>query len=343
MFGRKLTAPSDPLQRLSVERVFRGITQPKPEFKDLIERLRTVSSVDLAMYRQLKKSLPYLVCGSFHPAIRRKEHFAAIESFFLDLDHLGEAQLTTVEVRAKLSQLPEPMLGFTSPGGDGYKVLFRLAEPCRDAAQFYTFYRIFARRFAHENGLETVVDYLTCDVTRACFISYDPQAFFNSAAVPIDLNAFLTDEPKIFEENLTEASLASEKETPLKKRKPPKNVAGPDDNALEQIRAKLNPKRRKKSVDKMVVQPEEISAAISYFEANLSEYDLRLEATEAINYGRKLRIVATKNIWCELNLFYGKRGFSIVKTTKTGSNAELAEIAASVLSELLYDRFESLK
>jgi hypothetical protein len=53
--------------------------------------------------------------------------------------------------------------------------------------------------------------------------------------------------------------------------------------------------------------------------------------------------VAKKDTWCELNLFYGKRGFSIVKTTKSGSHAELADLAANVLRELLYDRFEQLR
>ena len=42
--------------------------------------------------------------------------------------------------------------------------------------------------------------------------------------------------------------------------------------------------------------------------------------------------------WCELNLFYGKRGYSIVQTTKSGRNAELAELTAQVLEQLLQER-----
>jgi hypothetical protein len=346
MFGRQLTAPSDPLERISIERVFQGITSPKPAFRDLIERLRTISSVDLAMYRQLKKKLPYLVCGIFHPAIRRKEHFATIDSFVLDLDHLGEAQLTTAEVRAKLAALSEPMLGFTSPGGDGFKVFFRLAEPCRDAARFHAFYQNFARQFAQKHGLETVVDYQTCDVTRACFMSYDPEAFFKPDATPVAIGPYLSNlfsaNPNNTADDGGKTAHGSTKKT-TRKTNQKKAVSGPDENALEQIRLKLNPKRRKKRPEKTVVQPEEISEAIKYFEANLAEYNLKLDTAEAISYGRKLRILAPENIWCELNLFYGKRGFSIVKTTKSGSHPDLAEIAANVLSELLYDRFDTLK
>jgi len=340
MLGRKLTAPSDPLERVGIERVFQGLTRPKPAFQDLITRLRTVASVDLAMYRQLKKTLPYVVCGSFHPAIRRKEHFATIHYFMLDLDHLAEAELTVDEVREKLAALPRPVMGFVSPGGDGYKILFRLANPCSDAARFHAFYQAFARDFAREHQLENVVDYQTCDVTRACFMSYDPDAFFRPEATPVNLDAYvpdlLTPLPK------TEAAAAGGQP---KKAKPqrPKTAAGPDASALEAIRQKLNPNRRKRKPEKTIIQPEEISAAVEYFKENLAEYNLQLATSEAINYGRRLRVVAQKDIWCELNLFYGKRGFSIVKTTKSGSHAELADLAANVLSELLYDRFEQLE
>lgn len=339
MLGRKLTAPSDPLERVGIERVFQGLTQPKPAFRDLITRLRTVASVDVSMYRQLKKTLPYIVCGLFHPAIRRKQHFATIHYFILDLDHLAEAELTVAEVRAKLSALPLALLGFTSPGGDGYKVLFRLAAPCSDAARFHAFYQAFARSFAHEHGLEQVVDYQTYDVTRACFMSYDPEAFYHPDAVAVNLNAYLPDllapPPK------TGDAVAERPKNTATKRT--QKMTGPDDNTLENIRQKLNPNRRKHRPEKTIIQPEEISAAVEYFKENLAEYDLQLVATEAINYGRKLRVVAKEDIWCELNLFYGKRGFSIVKTTKSGSHAELADLAVGVLRELLHDRFDKLK
>lgn len=338
MLGRKLTAPSDPLERVGIERVFQGLTRPKPAFRDLITRLRTVASVDISMYRQLKKTLPYIVCGLFHPNIRRKQHFATIHYFILDLDHLTEGELTVEEVRGRLSGLPQPLLGFISPGGDGYKVLFRLAAPCSDAARFHTFYKAFARRFAHVNGLEQVVDYQTCDVTRACFMSYDPDAFYHPEATPVDLDAYL---PGL----LTTLPKTSETEPPPPQKPVGRRAApatGPDGDTLEKIRQKLNPKRRKPRQEKTIIQPEEISAAVEYFKEHLSEYDLQLAANEAINYGRRLRVVAQKDVWCELNLFYGKRGFSIVKTTKSGSHAELADLTANVLRELLYDRFDKL-
>lgn len=41
------------------------------------------------------------------------------------------------------------------------------------------------------------------------------------------------------------------------------------------------------------------------------------------------------SVIAEINVFYGKRGFSVVKTPKRGSNDGLADISNRVLCELL--------
>lgn len=337
MYGKHITAAADPLHRVELERVMRGIRQPKPTLRDRIEQLRTVASVDVARYRELKKGLPYVVCGIFHPAIRRREHFATIEGFLLDLDHLSEHAFDPARLSEKMSRLPQPMAGFLSPGGDGLKLLFRLSEPCRDESRYRSFYKLFATRFAREHSLEQVVDYQTCDVTRACFLSYDPNAFYRPDAEAVVMDHYLAEELSLpVREELREA------ERVIRQSETTAAPTGPDADTLEQIRRKLNPGRRpKKRPD--VIQPERIREALAYFEEHLQTYALSLEQSEPINYGRKLRLAAAGGIWCELNLFYGKRGFTVVKTTKSGSNAELATLAASVLSELLYDRFEDLQ
>ena len=52
-------------------------------------------------YSQLKRKLPYFVCGQFNPPFRRKENFAYTENFMLDFDHLSSKQLSLKEVREK--------------------------------------------------------------------------------------------------------------------------------------------------------------------------------------------------------------------------------------------------
>ena len=67
----------------------------------------------------------------------------------------------------------------------------------------------------------------------------------------------------------------------------------------------------------------------------LDGFDLALVEENPINYGRQLRIGAG-HLWAELNLFYGKRGFRVVKTTKSGSHADLADLAVQVVEEVLF-------
>jgi hypothetical protein len=63
---------------------------------------------------------------------------------------------------------------------------------------------------------------------------------------------------------------------------------------------------------------------------------MELLQTTPIHYGHQLKI-GTGSMWSEINLFYGqKKGYSIVKTTKTGSSSELADLAAQALYELIH-------
>ena len=77
-------------------------------------------------------------------------------------------------------------MAFCSPGADGLKLLFRLEEKCEDEALFSAFYKQFALTFSQKYQLEGVIDTQTSDVTRACFMSYDPEAWYRPEALPVD-------------------------------------------------------------------------------------------------------------------------------------------------------------
>ena len=330
-FGRNITAPGDRLEKISLERLFAGISRPKAEFRDQIERLRFVKSIDQRRYRELKKQLPYFVCGQFHPPVRRKENFAGIACFVLDLDHLEKEDRNLETVRAKLQALPEVCLLFQSPGGDGLKVLFRLKERCTDAALFSAFYKLFAARFATAHHLLDALDTRTHDVTRACFLSYDPKAHFRPDALPIDLLTYLPD----LDFDKAQKSLKEAEKTlqEAQKRNPAAKDAGPDADTLERIKDRLNPGRRKPKPKNVIIAPE-VESALELLSRRLPEFEMALVDSRPINYGRQVHVRAGQ-IWAEINIFYGKKGYSIVKTTKTGSNPELAELAAAAIAQIL--------
>lgn len=330
MFGRSITTPADPLHPLTVEQYYRVLVNPKREFADSMAQLRAVKSIDEKRYSELKKKLPYLVCGRFHPPVRRKENFAATECFILDLDHLSATGRSLADIRHLVQQDERLLLSFVSPGGDGLKLLFRLDKPCTDPALFSAFYKLFARSFAEQYDLMQVMDFKTSDVSRACFMSVDADAWYRADARPVSLEAYVN--PADFHE--TEKAL-KEVEQQLKALPIRKEPAGadPPDDVLARIKKRLNPNARQPR-QKQYHVPDEVDDALGTLREKLSKYEMEIVETAPINYGRKVRVKAG-NYWAEINIFYGRRGFSVVKTTKSGSNAELADLAAGVIANLL--------
>lgn len=331
-WGLNLTQAGDPLHPIGVEEMYNRIRHPKPAFQDAIQQLRAVRAIDEKMYRELKKRLPYFVCGTFHPAVRRRENFAATEHLLLDLDHLAEAGHEPAALAARLAALPEVELCFASPGGDGLKVLFRLDEPCRDAGQFSAFYKLFALSFAQRHQLEGVVDLATHDVSRACFVSYDPDAYYRAAPEPLSWAPLLSTvdaDTTLREARRAEQTIAAARptsEAPADRE--------PAAEILAEIRRRMNPGART-TKPKQYEQPPQLAELTPLLAAHLEQYELRLESANPINYGRQLRVIAGP-YFAEINVFFGQRGFSVVKTTKTGSNPELAELAARAIGEYLF-------
>ena len=331
-FGKNITQSGDPLSKIAVERLFKGISRPKPAFRDLVEQLRMVKTIDEKQYRELKKKLPYFVCGHFHPAVRRGENFTTIEYFMLDLDHLQTAAINSEALRATLRTLPEVVMYFLSPSADGLKIMFKLTERCSDRALFSTFYKIFATRFAQRYGLERVTDYRTSDVTRACFLSYDPAAYFNPAAVAVDLQQYL---PSADYEQVRSEIKAAQVVIQQQPNRQATTTSEPEADILLKIKRKLNPNYRPPQPKKNYYVPPQITEALPQIETELAATGVKLVSADPINYGKKLRFVADK-LWAEINIFHGRNGFKVVATTKSGSNQELAKLTAQLIEEILY-------
>ena len=334
-FGKAITAPADPLQPLTVETLCHALRNPKPHIRQLVDQLRIIQTLDKSSYRLQKKLLPYLVCAAFKPAIRRRENFLKIIHFIVDLDGIA-AHFDKATLWEKLAADPQLVLLFTSPGGDGLKLLYGLEQKCTDYGLFSAFYKLFVEDLAARFHLQAVIDTSTSDVTRACFISYDENAYYNKGALPVDMDVYINTQ-----EGDTLWAAAAEAAKELKKGKEAENgppaeskISGPAAEVMAAIRQKLNPNYRK-PLQKQYYVPSEVEEYIQTIGRLLPQYNLQLLESSPINYGRKLKI-GTTGAWAEINLFYGKRGFTFVKTTKTGSNPELAELCVQVLEQHLY-------
>jgi hypothetical protein len=333
MAGKLVTRANDPLHPVDVVRVHRGIIDPAGLVADKVRQLRALRSVDPEAYRRAKTTLPYLVNALFSPAVRNRANFAYAEHFILDMDKIGLIGRHPEEMKSVLAKDERILLMFTSPGNDGLKLLFKLNERITDAGYYSTFYRIFAADFSRQHSLGGRIDTVTHDVSRCCFMSFDPAAHFRPDAIPVDPSVFTNDSgmPAWTAAERAEAELAEAGKTEQAEA----GMRSPDamplqGDIMQRIREKLLPSLQRKRPEKEFFQPAELLDALPGLSDALSAMDIRLEGERPIQYGRQLKLVAGK-YWAEVNLFYGKGGFRAIPTTKTGSHPELAELGRAAV------------
>lgn len=332
LFGKNITSTDDPLVKVPVEKIYHALRNPKSETTAHIRQLRIVRNIDKKRYSQLKRQLPYMVCGIFSPPFRRSENFAYIEYFILDIDHLSDKGISVTDLSSRIEKDSRVVLSFVSPSEDGLKIMLRLSEKCYDKGLFTLFYKVFAKQFAHQYDIEQVIDSQTCDVTRACFVSIDPDAYYNSKAETIDINNFLPSGNPTAMLDLSNKLSHEEKNTssaPVANPEPePK--ADVDNEVISNIKAILNPNAVKKK-EKMVFVPEQLNEIIAELQAFIEDTGITVSEIVNISYGKKIRM-RLRMRQAEVNLFYGKRGFSVVKSPRTGTDDELNEMMSQLIT-----------
>src|SRR5699024_8115918 len=192
--GKHITSSRDPLQPVPVEKVCKALKNPSGKVAEQLKRLQHIRLIDAQQYRKLKVGLPYLVCAKFHPMVRRKENFLHTERFLIDIDHLSAHGIDQEGLRKKLEADRRVELLFSSPSGDGLKVLFHFEQRISDSSYYALFYKAFCVAFNKKYRLGAALDIKTNDVTRCCFVSYDPKTYHNPDAQKIDPQSYLTAE-----------------------------------------------------------------------------------------------------------------------------------------------------
>ena len=330
--GLQITGKNDPLTKISLSNLMLKIKNPKLPFIQKITQLRITKQIDIVKYKELKKDLPYFTCALFHPNIRIKQNFAAINCFVLDLDNLSKyPTIDITQLKHQFKQNNTILSFFISPGADGLKLIFKLKQPCKDAAHFSAFYKTFALNFAKEYNLDNVVDYSTSDVTRACFVSFDPDAYYNPNATPIDLDLMLPAQSLFTSQfKATQKTFGQNKQLAIKQDKQELTH-----DSLLKIKQSLNIKV-KLANQKTYYSPPEIDKIIDLLPPLFLPHQIFIEQILPIHYGKKLKLICGL-YWAEINVFFGKNGYSVVKTPKNGSNFDLADIGYTIIYNLIHN------
>ena len=158
-----------PLNALKLHEIHSLITSNT--YKRSTERLRSIS--DIKEKRKFKaNNFDYVTFSGVFEKRSDKELIKHSSLITIDFDHLGNIQL----VRDQLLQDKyfDTELLFTSPSGDGLKWIIRIDL---SEATHQDYFKAIANYLQHTYNIE--VDQSGKDVSRACFLSYDPDAFLH--------------------------------------------------------------------------------------------------------------------------------------------------------------------
>lgn len=168
---------------------------------------------------------------------------------------------------------------------------------------------------------------ITSDVSRACFISIDADAYYNPTARCVNMYDYASpDNPQA----LFEIKRETEKE---EKTNTPQIKSTADDEAIKKIKALLNPKNTKPEKTEPHI-PEQLNEIMDELQTYLNNTGVILYEVKNIQYGKKLRLKVGSRLG-EINLFYSKHGFSVVRSPRTGTSAEVNELMSALIEEFL--------
>lgn len=161
-----------PVEEKSLILITKDIQEGK--YRDEIETIRNLiaSGGRNAADKAKKKLLAFTPSATFDDG-RQMKHFKAYSSFvILDLDKLTAEQYNDAFATAKANE--HTFCCFRSPGGNGLKILVKVNTTEQHHALAY---EQVADHYQHL--LHVQVDRSGKDITRLCFMSYDPEAFTN--------------------------------------------------------------------------------------------------------------------------------------------------------------------
>jgi len=159
-----------------------------PKVSDEIEALINAvrAEPDIEKRKAIKIKLPYIVAGTFK-AKRHTSDFIESSLMIFDFDHVADFHDLYFN---KISNEPFVHFAFRSPSGDGIKCGIRLLRPLTDPREYTIAYKHCAKKLSEFLGAEADK---TCDVARACFLSFDEDIVYNRNS---DLWIPQTEEPK---------------------------------------------------------------------------------------------------------------------------------------------------
>jgi hypothetical protein len=171
--GERLPNGGRPIKNIDIKEAVEIIKNPSQEYVKKIEYLRTLTNDDEK--RNFKgKQLDYARFQGIFSYMDAKSLIKASELLCIDLDH---AAVDVKELKKALATNNYVHVAFVSPSGDGLKIILKIPE-----SNIETYPRRYLSAYEYFlDNYNTTVKYSPTerDIARACFLSYDPEIYFN--------------------------------------------------------------------------------------------------------------------------------------------------------------------
>jgi|GEM_PF-3450750 len=127
---------------------------------------------------KLKDDLPYFTTAGCFGKRRSKEFMVKYSNLtVLDIDDLHGKGVSIKEIKRRVKKIPESYVGFVSPGGNGYKIIVKLDTSAENHKAVTTDLMSF-----YQKRLKVKIDPSGKDLARPCFLSHDPDLYYNKEA-----------------------------------------------------------------------------------------------------------------------------------------------------------------
>ena len=320
-----LQSDSDIMEPVNMVELFDLIRQPDQSLIEITSRLMAVKKLDKAVYKHQKTRLPYFIGATFADNLRNSKNFIEINWAIVDIDNCFNTIERELELKSMLKKDNRLALMFTSPSNEGLKLVFKLDKSITDSSLYTNFYKAFTAELARNYKLEKYIDFKTSDVTRVCFLNADADAYLNENAQSISWANYISKFDLI--NNRVEPEVKESVQLP--------DSQAIDDDVYTDILKILNPKTPKKR-EKMIFVPEALNSIEQPVTRYAAKLGIPVSTIKDINYGKKFTFVKG-NHFAEINVFYGKNGFTIVISPKRGHHQQLSEAAKKVIETVVFD------
>ena len=165
-------------------------------YREQIQKIQQAKNKDER--NKLKLKLDYVTPGGTFKTRSNDNLIEHSKFLHLDIDNIPESKIKTTKDSIISSKYTH--IAHLSPSGNGFKVWVRIPQVKDDNA-----YKCFYEAVMKEYNLPKNIDSKTKDISRACFVSWDPNIYYNSSSAeftkqiqqPIDTMNFINVESDI--------------------------------------------------------------------------------------------------------------------------------------------------